>query len=288
MPECLRDRNHERRQTERHGGTAVTAYQGELFKGDDASSQDADEPKGCSFDKCDRLFHARWKGAFPYCKTHYEAARQSRELKSIRNMVKRGTHTTCTFEGCHRPHSSDGFCDSHRQQLSKRGSRDLLTPLRSWVRQDQWGTECRYGTCKRPPHSRGLCIVHYGRGISQFARDAILALQGGRCGICRSIEPGSPRGWHLDHSHQCASSTHKPQNYCDDCVRGILCLQCNRHGLSWYEDTYRTQASNVPIPTLEAWLGRRIRFHGAVDSPQVTVSLIELAGDGLGANKMPP
>jgi hypothetical protein len=189
-------------------------------------------------------------------------------------MVKRGTYVTCKFDPCGRPHSSGGYCDGHYQQLQNGGR---LKPLRSWVPQTEWGDRCRYGTCGALIHSRGLCIVHYGRGISQFARDAIFALQGRRCGICGTTEAADRRGWHLDHAHECGSS-HKPQNYCVKCVRGLLCLNCNRHGLAWYENNYRHHLDNPPFPPLEEWITRRIQFHGAVDSPGVTVSYLSQIG----------
>jgi hypothetical protein len=251
-------------------------HQGELFElagNDNDHGRCAEETEGCSFDGCNRSFHARWEGKVSYCKTHYEQARQNKPLRAIREMVTRGAYTACRFDDCGRPHSSGGYCNGHYQQLQKGGP---LKPLRSWVSQAEWGKECRYGTCEASLHSRGLCVVHYGRGISQFARDAIFALQDDRCGICGTTEPGD-QGWHLDHAHECDSS-HKPENYCVKCVRGLLCLNCNRHGLAWYEKNYRHRPGNPPFPLLEEWITRRIRFHGAVDSPGVTVSLLPQVG----------
>ncbi|MEU8194671.1 endonuclease domain-containing protein [Microbispora amethystogenes] len=191
-------------------------------------------------------------------------------------MIPRGTYTECSFPGCGRPHSSQGYCNGHYQQKEKGVP---LTPLRGWVSQAEWGPTCRYGTCQEKPHSRGLCIVHYGRGISQFARDVILALQGGRC-LCGTSDPGK-EGWHLDHAHECEQK-HKPENYCSKCVRGMLCLSCNRHGVAWYEGTYKLQPGNQPIALFEQWINRRILFHGATDSPDVTASYIDVQADVVG------
>jgi Recombination endonuclease VII len=247
----------------------VTIDQGESFEhvdNDHDRSRDADAVQGCSFDGCRRPAHARWKGEGPYCKTHYEQARTNKPLTPIRQIVPRGTYTECRFDSCRRPHSSGGYCVGHYQQRQKGVP---LKPLRSWVSQAEWGDVCRYGACEAPPHSRGLCIVHYGRGISQFARDAIFALQDSRCGICGTTDPGD-EGWHLDHVHECDGS-HKPENYCVKCVRGLLCLNCNRHGLAWYEKNYRRNPANPSFPLLEEWITRRIQFYGAVDSPDVKV-----------------
>jgi hypothetical protein len=256
----------------------VTMPEDELFEladNDYDRSQGAGAAKVCSYEGCGRSSYMRWKGEVPYCKTHYEQVRLNKPLRPIRQVVPRGTYTGCKFDGCDRTHSAKGYCGGHYDQLTKGVP---LTPLRSWVSQAEWGDKCRYGTCEGPPHSRGLCSEHYGRGISQFARDAIFKLQGERCGICGTTEPGDV-GWHLDHAHQC-DGNHKPQNYCVKCVRGLLCLPCNRHGLAWYEESYRRIPANPHFPVLEEWVIRRIQFDGAVDSPDVTVSYLSQV-DGL-------
>lgn len=52
-------------------------------------------------------------------------------------------------------------------------------------------------------------------GISLEQRDALFASQDNACAVCRSKEPGSKRGWHVDHCHTSGE------------VRGILCCGCN-------------------------------------------------------------
>ncbi|MGW6755600.1 endonuclease domain-containing protein [Streptomyces sp. NPDC055006] len=180
-------------------------------------------------------------------------------------MVKRGQYTGCEFPGCERKHSSKGYCGTHAQQLD---DGKPLTPIRGWVSQKVWGPRCRYGECASDNHSRGLCIVHYGRGISQFARDAIFALQGGRC-LCGTTDPG-PEGWELDHAHDCARG-HKSVQYCVECVRGMLCPPCNRRAVAWYEGTWIQQEGNPSIPALEDWIRRRVLFEGPPDSAEVKV-----------------
>lgn len=223
------------------------------------------EKPPCEFNDCGRRGRARRDGVM-LCSTHYNAAREGRPLKPIKPMLKRGTYAKCGFEGCGRPHSSGGYCATHYQQQN---DGKPLTPIRGWVRQAEWPS-CRYGDCKTISHSRGLCIVHYGRGISQFARDAILVLQGGRC-LCGTETPGA-EGWELDHDHACAGG-HLPHNYCLACVRGMLCVPCNRRGVSWYEGTWKPQG-NALIPWMEAWITRRIRFDGDPNSPDVEVAYV--------------
>ena len=54
-------------------------------------------------------------------------------------------------------------------------------------------------------------------GLTLEERDAMIAAQGGRCGICVSDDPGTKRGWQIDADH--SSIPAKP--------RGILCKNCN-------------------------------------------------------------
>jgi hypothetical protein len=58
----------------------------------------------------------------------------------------------------------------------------------------------------------------YKYGLTPEEFDAILASQGGRCGICRSKSPKSARNgtWCVDHDHVTGQ------------VRGLLCNLCNR------------------------------------------------------------
>lgn len=55
----------------------------------------------------------------------------------------------------------------------------------------------------------------YIRGITHEERDSILESQGGVCAVCGTSDPGSKKGWHVDHSH----ITQK--------IRGVLCATCN-------------------------------------------------------------
>ena len=71
--------------------------------------------------------------------------------------------------------------------------------------------KARYRANKRAAQN-GDQLRKYGITLEQ--KEAMLADQGHRCGICRTDEPGK-RGWFTDHCH-----TSKR-------VRGILCHRCN-------------------------------------------------------------
>lgn len=68
-------------------------------------------------------------------------------------------------------------------------------------------------------------------GISQEEYDAIKAHQGGRCFICQRAT-GSTKNLAVDHDHRhCAG-----KSGCRDCVRGLLCSQCNLKVLGHLRD----------------------------------------------------
>lgn len=54
-------------------------------------------------------------------------------------------------------------------------------------------------------------------GLTLEDKAAILAAQGGKCGICGSDDPGTTKGWQIDADHSTVPAT----------PRGILCKNCN-------------------------------------------------------------
>ncbi|MHB9759953.1 endonuclease domain-containing protein [Streptomyces sp. BYX5S] len=65
--------------------------------------------------------------------------------------------------------------------------------------------------------------------------NAILRAQDDTCPLCLRLggDPSmeGPSWWHIDHDHNCCPS----QSSCGQCVRGLLCRNCNVRGLAWYE-----------------------------------------------------
>lgn len=69
---------------------------------------------------------------------------------------------------------------------------------------------------------RSQLKLHYGITVDQY--EARLKLQGGRCAICRTDEPGGRWGtFSVDHDHSCCAG----KRSCGKCLRGLLCSRCN-------------------------------------------------------------
>lgn len=76
---------------------------------------------------------------------------------------------------------------------------------------------------RNPGHARTWRLSKYGMTAKSF--DALLAAQGGACGVCGTTDPGGRNGqWHIDHDHKCCPT---PEKSCGKCVRGLLCQSCN-------------------------------------------------------------
>lgn len=97
-------------------------------------------------------------------------------------------------------------------------------------------------------------------GIDRERYEELLAAQGGLCGGCR--QPATE--WHIDHDHGCCPQS---EGICGQCVRGLLCRNCNLAlghaqddiarllGLADYLAGFR---GNGSLPVDQATIARRI------------------------------
>ena len=75
---------------------------------------------------------------------------------------------------------------------------------------------------RHPEKYRESKLKHrYGLTIARW--NELLLLQGERCAICQTDEPGGIN-WHVDHDHACCPT----DRTCGKCVRGLLCGKCNQ------------------------------------------------------------
>ena len=138
----------------------------------------------CSVDGCDTL--ARPLGM---CHNHYETARRNGNTGRV---VR-----PCAFVGCIRPGlGRRQLCGSHQEQLRRRGSMDLLTPLLTLSPRDP-AAVCSFDGCGRPRHGRDLCGTHSNQLTARGDRALLTPIRELRPGqVCSGPECDRPASAH--------------------------------------------------------------------------------------------
>jgi hypothetical protein len=114
-------------------------------------------------------------------------------------------------------HYYTGKCRScrsaHRRATEREGANTR--------RRERYAADPRYRQARLDESSRW----RYGIELSE-----LLEQQSGACAICYTEDPG-PKGWTVDHDHNCCSGV----KTCGNCIRGVLCHNCNV-GLGHFRD----------------------------------------------------
>lgn len=150
----------------------------------------------------------------------------------------------CRYEGCDNPAGWGGKCKFHVVQEniatyaaiggSRRpncspeardvnGHKECSTCV-EWLPEENFYTNTRHADgleyfCKR---CQKLERVEKNYKLSAADIDEMFEKQSGTCGICPKSLGDT---WVVDHDHKCCNI--KGQKTCGDCVRGLLCSQCN-------------------------------------------------------------
>ena len=198
-------------------------------------------PGPCSVDGCERIA----KG--PLCEMH----RLRFNTNGHTGGPLKGQAHVCTTDGCDKWTSQSGQCAMHRicdvcgDQRDGKGNGTLCSLCYS--RRIPAG-DCFVESCDETAVSgkAKYCKAHRGwarRSRSTMWKEyagiriALLAKQGGVCGICGTAE--GP--WDLDHDHKCCGV----KDLCDECIRGVLCRTCNRFVLGGAGDSVKVLESAV-------------------------------------------
>jgi hypothetical protein len=200
---------------------------------------------------CDRGSdaHSLTKGL---CKSHYAQFRRGKQLTPVNGATRAGqSFRSCQFDACARAVSARGLCAAHYQQWSKgqplsplrqrRGNgvyramveRGILQclgcgedkPLSDYSALNASGTPRPY--CK-PCNAERVRLGHY--NVTKEFVDLLLRFQQEVCALCAAAN-GDSKTLHIDHDHGCCPG----RRSCGDCVRGLVCANCNAYGLAWYE-----------------------------------------------------
>lgn len=170
----------------------------------------------CTAEGCDRTLRGRG-----WCHAHWQRWFRGQDVEGTPIKVSSWAGVTCSVDACDKPVTSLGLCEPHyeRQRLGK----ELTKPFR--VR-TVVGMVCSIDVCDRPVRSLGWCAIHFDfwhkHKITPEERDDYLTSIGGRCDLCG--DPITARTAKVDHDHG-----HCPgDRCCRDCIRGLLCGNCNR------------------------------------------------------------
>ena len=162
---------------------------------------------------------------------------------------------TCSVKNCGKPVRSKGLCHNHYEQERYHSARSAKFQSRITVKECAW-EDCTalFVICAAKGNSRQkYCEDHQFDAITAVKRrahttetarrakrrerlkrfnltiedyDRLLEQQDGRCAVCGTADPSTPRfkNFSVDHDHACCPG----DGSCGKCIRGLLCLTCNR------------------------------------------------------------
>jgi hypothetical protein len=204
--------------------------------------------KRCSVGGCDKPHYGNG-----YCNMHTQRLRVHGTVE-----LPSRDENLCTFQGCGLLAINQGLCNGHAIQ---RKDGKQLTPLqrrrRSDIRDGQGRKQCsgcdewkvpadfyprserhRDGLstyCRRCDRDRALAS-RYGITLAEY--EALLQAQGGGCAICAE-DPGDGPALAVDHDHTCCPG----KRACSQCIRGLLCGDCNRALGMFRDDVARLESA---------------------------------------------
>ena len=142
---------------------------------------------------------------------------------------------SCSVSECDRDADTRGLCTPHYHRLVRGGDPLPGTPVTPSVSVTSVNPmrKCAIRGCERPGGSQFACNLHQIRmyyGLSVLQLDMTLTAE--ECEICH--EPVAGRGIQIDHDHNCCPGGNVRK--CGNCIRGVLCIDCNR-GLGAFTDS---------------------------------------------------
>ena len=149
---------------------------------------------------------------------------------------------TCTFEGCGRPHYARTLCHPHYWRM-RRGmplvpiagrrhpnetlkrddqGRKFCIKCELWISEsnfvDDPGTSDGLGSYCKPCRSAQARAWKYG-----LTPDQVASMIHDQSSSCKTCDSPLSDGYCVDHDHACCPGNRS----CGECVRGLLCQECN-------------------------------------------------------------
>ena len=210
-------------------------------------------PRGariCGVDGCSRAHYA-----VGYCNPHWRRWKRNGDPGSPEiGAYGRGE---CEFDGCTLETSAKRLCATHYAQ-NRRGlqlapiahrtdatardeqGRKQCTSCKQWLDLTEFKQQTRTADGLAPSciwcHQSRLIVRRYGITLEQYR--ALLDAQDGGCAICGGTN-ASGRLLAVDHDHACCPG----DAACGQCVRGLLCSNCNMAIGLFKDDAVRMRAA---------------------------------------------
>lgn len=103
-----------------------------------------------------------------------------------------------------------------------------------------------YGRMKQLDRRYKMTVEQYEEKLEQ---------QGGHCALCPNVQGTHKRRLTVDHDHACC-----PEDIsCGECLRGILCANCNRK-VGFLEETLKDTIGSTLSPLPGTWLAAAIQY----------------------------
>lgn len=172
----------------------------------------------CTVSWCDRKRFGRG-----FCQAHYFRHIRGQDMNTP--IKPRRVAYGCSVEGCDRVHKARGLCGLHHARLLRGAS------LEDPEQKQDGSRKCEVRGCGQKHSSFGFCGRHYHAFKKYRLTPEELYLRDTTpCQICGSY-PNEGTSLAVDHDHSCCPG----EETCGKCVRGFLCVNCNR-GLGCFKD----------------------------------------------------
>lgn len=154
------------------------------------------------------------------------------------------TETLCSYEECDKDARTKGMCRTHYQREWANTTKTPETLARQAERQREYTERLRQnGSLPVKTRKTNLWVMFR---LTPEQYDTMLLQQDFSCAICRRHMSEFEKNLSVDHDHSCCPGARS----CGECVRGLLCSNCNT-GIGMLQD--RADVLESATEYLRSW-----------------------------------